>query len=180
MALDSLFGGSSDPQITTIPAPSANIPNQNELNSIAQARTLASSPWTYGPYRAMDYFRNAQVTQNMLPQFSNSSGSMGGAGFLSPQLAMGQMGALYNQPMQQQMNQQMGSPQGLMGDFSNPMAAMMQPQFSPLAWAMQLGQLYSQLGALYQNQQGMPQTQGQQQAAQQTQPTAQSQQEGTA
>jgi len=163
---DFLFGGgeSKEPTITQLPAPTPNLPNLNELNSIGTARINAGSPWTYGPYRAMDYFRGTQATPNMVPQmhqmYPQGLGQGGLGGMMGPQ--MGQFGM--------QMPQQMQQPgPGLMGDFSQAMGPMQQPQYSPLAWAMQLGQLFNQLGGMYQNQMGMPQ-QGQQQGQMSQQP----------
>lgn len=152
MALDFLAGlfggGQQDPTITTIPAPTPDLPNLPALNSIAQHRIYAGSPYTYGPYRAMDYVRGVQATPNMIPQMHQMMG-----------------GGMNPQQMMQGMFPSGGN--GYMANFQQPNPGLMQPQYSPLAWAMGMGQLFSQLGALYQQQMqgGMPQ--GGQQMAQQ-------------
>lgn len=138
MALDFLAGlfggGDKEPTITQIAAPPPNLPNLNELNSAATARIHAGMPWTFGPYRALDYVRGVQATPNMIPQFHQ----MAGMGGMTPQQMMGQMFPVGGN--------------GYMANFQQPHPAMMQPQYSPLAWAMGLGQLFSQLGGLYQQQ----------------------------
>lgn len=178
-------GGDSEPTVTTVPAPNIQVPGLESANAAATARMNATRPWMHGPYRASDYLHSFAATPNMLPQMHQMMGTGGGMpmaggmgggmgggggmpmlnmgtgfGQMGPQ--MGQFGMLFPQQMQQ-------PGPGLMGNFGNPMQQMQQPQYSPLAWAMQLGQLFNQLGGMYNQQMGMPQMGQQLQQPQQQQ-----------
>lgn len=154
MALDFLAGlfggGSSEPTITQIPAATPDLPNLPALNSIAQHRIYAGSPWTYGPYRAMDYVRGVQATPNMIPQMHQMMG--GGMGGQHQGMMGGQMGMGGMNPQQLMQGMFPSGGNGYMGNFQQPNPGLMQPQYSPIAWAMGLGQMFSQLNALYQQQ----------------------------
>lgn len=121
---------SQDPQITTVTPEAPKVPGQAEINQTAINRTLSQNPWTLSPYRTMDFFRNTPSVQNYVPQFNPQQG-------LSPYLP--------------------GNNNMLMGDWGQAHPTLQQPQYSPLAWAMNLGQLFSQLGGMYQG--GMQQQQ---------------------
>jgi hypothetical protein len=152
---DLFGGGSKEANIQTVTPPTPQIPNMNEMNSVAYHRIMAGSPWLYSPYRAMDYFRNVQSTPNMQPQFGQQQMQSMGGGGMPQQGGMGGMqgggggGGLPSYPV---------GGNAIMGDFSQANSAMQSPQFSPLAHAMfqMLAPAYMQM----MQGQGQPQQQG--------------------
>jgi hypothetical protein len=82
-------GGGFTTEITTPPQP--QIPNSNLLNSAAQRRIEAASPWYTSPWRSIDFFQGMQVPQNQIPQYQ--PGAM-------PQYPVGGLGFMgnFNQP----------------------------------------------------------------------------------
>jgi hypothetical protein len=154
---DLFGGGSKEANIQTVTPPTPQIPNMNEMNSVAYHRIMAGSPWLYSPYRAMDYFRNVQSTPNMQPQFHQQQMQSMGGGGMPQQGGMGGMqggggGGMPAYPV---------GGNAIMGDFSQANSAMQSPQFSPLAHAM-----FQMLAPAYmQMMQGQPQQGQQQQAA---------------
>lgn len=73
-------GGSSQPTTSVVQPTLPAIPNQALLNSLAQARTQATIPYTSSPWRAMDYFAQYQAPTQYMPQFQPPGQPQGGSG----------------------------------------------------------------------------------------------------
>ena len=132
--LSGLFGGGSgNLDVQTITPPTPEIPGLNNINQIGQNRAQATNPYTLSPWRAIDFLHNFQAPQNHVPQFQPQQHSV-------PPPQPGQQQTAGFLP---------GNNQLLTNDFQNPHSQLQEPQMNPLA--MVIGQLFNDLGALYQN-----------------------------
>lgn len=132
-------GGSSSGTTQTIQPSLPNLPNQAQIQSQAQNRLYAGSPWMNSPWRAMDLIGGNAPTQ-YLPQFTPPGGAQvggqsPGGGGSQPQsggLTQGSSGA-----STQLYPPQGASPQQGVPGFYNPQARSGPPMQMP---STQLGQ----------------------------------------
>ena len=62
--------GGTDPSTSVIQPSLPSLPNQSQLNSLAQWRLYAATPYVSSPWRSVDYFSQYQSPTQYMPQFT--------------------------------------------------------------------------------------------------------------